>query len=112
MERSKFTDEQIIGAIKQHDVGSKTPDVCRKLGISELTFYRWKSKFGGMEVSDAKRGRALIVVTRSAETIPPTLSDVHWYQGWVRVVAAFRVTAVCARARPVMLAPVSSEISV
>ena len=59
MKRSKFTDEQIIGAIKQHEAGSKTLDICRKLGISEQTFYKWKSKFGGMDVSDAKRLRAL-----------------------------------------------------
>ena len=59
MKRSKFTDEQIIGAIKQHEAGSKTQDICRKLGISEQTFYKWKSKFGGMDVSDAKRLRAL-----------------------------------------------------
>jgi putative transposase len=59
MKRSKFTEEQIIGAIKQHEAGSKTQDICRKLGISEQTFYKWKSKFGGMDVSDAKRLRAL-----------------------------------------------------
>jgi putative transposase len=59
MKRSKFTEEQIIGAIKQHEAGSKTPDICRKLGISEQTFYKWKSKFGGMDVSEAKRLRAL-----------------------------------------------------
>jgi len=59
MKRSKFTDEQIISAIKQHEAGSKTQDICRKLGISEQTFYKWKSKFGGMDVSDAKRLRAL-----------------------------------------------------
>lgn len=59
MKRSKFTEEQIIGAIKQHEAGTKTQDICRKLGISEQTFYKWKSKFGGMDVSDAKRLRAL-----------------------------------------------------
>ncbi len=59
MKRSKFTEEQIIGAIKQHEAGSKVQDITRKLGISEQTFYKWKSKFGGMDVSDAKRLRAL-----------------------------------------------------
>jgi putative transposase len=59
MKRSKYTDEQIIGAIKQHEAGAKTQDICRKLGISDQTFYKWKSKFGGMDVSDAKRLRAL-----------------------------------------------------
>jgi putative transposase len=59
MKRSKFTEEQIIGAIKQHEAGSKTQDICRKLGVSEQTFYKWKSKFGGMDISEAKRLRAL-----------------------------------------------------
>jgi len=59
MKRSKFTDEQIIGAINQHEAGSKTQDICRKLGISEQIFYKWTSKFGGMDVSEAKRLRAL-----------------------------------------------------
>ena len=59
MKRSKFTEEQIICAIKQHEAGSKTQDICRKLGVSEQTFYKWKSKFGGMDISEAKRLRAL-----------------------------------------------------
>jgi putative transposase len=59
MKRSKFTDEQIIGAIKQHEAGAKTQEICRKLGISDQTFYKWKAKFGGMDVSEAKRLRAL-----------------------------------------------------
>lgn len=59
MKRSKYTDEQIIGAIKQHEAGTKTQDICRKLGISDQTFYKWKAKFGGMDVSEAKRLRAL-----------------------------------------------------
>lgn len=59
MKRSKYTDEQIISAIKQHEAGTKALDICRKLGIAEQTFYKWKSKFGGMDVADAKRLRAL-----------------------------------------------------
>lgn len=59
MKRSKYTEEQIIGAIKQHEAGTKTQDICRKLGISDQTFYKWKAKFGGMDVSDARRLRAL-----------------------------------------------------
>jgi putative transposase len=59
MKRSKYTEEQIITAIKQHEAGTKAQDICRKLGIAEQTFYKWKSKFGGMDVSDAKRLRAL-----------------------------------------------------
>jgi len=56
---SRFTEEQIIGVLREHDAGAKTADVCRKHGISSATFYKWKAKYGGLEVSDAKRLRAL-----------------------------------------------------
>jgi len=59
MKRSRFSEEQIIGVLKEHELGAKTADLCRKHGISEATFYNWKSKFGGMEVSEARRLRAL-----------------------------------------------------
>lgn len=59
MKKSRCTEAQIIGAIKDHERGVKTSEICRKLGIVEHTFYRWKAKFGGMEVSDAKRLREL-----------------------------------------------------
>ncbi len=59
MKRSRFTEEQIIAVLKEHELGTKTADVCRKHGISEATFYNWKSKFGGMEVSEARRLKAL-----------------------------------------------------
>ncbi|NRA65407.1 MAG: transposase [Pseudobacteriovorax sp.] len=59
MKRSKFTEEQIIKAIKRQEAGEKTTDICRDLGISQGTFYKWKSKFGGMEVSEAKRLKCL-----------------------------------------------------
>lgn len=57
--RKRHTEEQIIGVLKESEVGAKTAELCRRHGISEATFYKWKSKFGGMEVSDAKRLRAL-----------------------------------------------------
>ena len=61
MKRSKFTDEQIIGILREQEAGGKTADLCRRHGISSATFYAWKAKFGGMDVSDAKRLKALEV---------------------------------------------------
>ena len=59
MKRSKFTEEQIIGILREQEAGAKTAELCRRHGISSATFYAWKTKFGGMEVSDAKRLKAL-----------------------------------------------------
>jgi putative transposase len=59
MKRTRFSEEQIIGLLKEHEAGVKTADLCRKHGISEATFYNWKSRFGGLEVSEARRLRAL-----------------------------------------------------
>lgn len=59
MKRSRFTEEQIIGMLKEHEAGVKTAEVCRKHGISEATFYNYKTKYGGMDVSDARRLKAL-----------------------------------------------------
>ena len=59
MKRSKFTEEQIIGILREQDAGAKTADLCRRHGIRSATFYAWKAKFGGMDVSDAKRLKAL-----------------------------------------------------
>ena len=59
MKRSRFTEEQIIAILREQESGQKTADVCRRHGISEATFYKWKSKYGGMEVSDAKRLKVL-----------------------------------------------------
>ena len=59
MKRKRFTEEQIIGVLKEHEAGVKTADLCRKHGISEATFFNWKSKFGGMDVSEAKRLKTL-----------------------------------------------------
>jgi putative transposase len=59
MKKSRFTEEQIIGIIKQQESGVPTAEVCRQHGMSQATFYQWKAKFGGMSVSDAQRLRQL-----------------------------------------------------
>ena len=59
MKRSRFNDEQIIGILKEQEAGAVTVDACRRHGISEATFYKWKAKFGGLEVTEAKRLRTL-----------------------------------------------------
>jgi len=59
MKKSRYTEEQIIATLREVDAGAKVQDVIRKLGITEQTYYRWKAKYGGMEVSDAKKLRAL-----------------------------------------------------
>ena len=59
MKSKRFTEEQIIGVLKEGEAGAKTKDLCRKYGISEQTFYNWKAKYGGMTVSEARRLREL-----------------------------------------------------
>jgi len=59
MKRKRFTEEQIIGILNEAEAGAKSPDLCRRHGISEQTFYRWRTKYGGLEVSEARRLRTL-----------------------------------------------------
>jgi putative transposase len=59
MKRSRFTEEQIIGILREQEAGGTTADVCRRHGVSEATFYQWKAKYGGLEVSEARRLKTL-----------------------------------------------------
>jgi putative transposase len=59
MKGSRFSEEQIIGVLREHEAGAKAEEVCRRHGISSATFYKWKAKYGGLEVSEARRLKSL-----------------------------------------------------
>lgn len=67
--KKRYTEEQIIKAIKDHEAGIKVDDICRRLGISTGTFYNWRSKFAGMEVNEAKRMRELEIENNKLKKI-------------------------------------------
>ena len=74
MKKSRYTEEQIIGMLKQHEAGVKTADLRREHGISAATFYGWKSKFGGMEVGEAQRLKAMEDENRRLKLLVAELS--------------------------------------
>lgn len=74
MKRKRFTEEQIIGILKEAEAGVKNQDICRKHGITEQTFYRWRSKYGGMQVSEAKKYRELETENRKLKQL---LAEAH-----------------------------------
>ena len=74
MRKSRYTEEQIIRVLRQVESGQKVKDVIREHGISENTYYRWKSKYGGMEVSEAKRLKALEAENRRLKKLVADLS--------------------------------------
>jgi putative transposase len=74
MRRSRFSEEQIVAILKESEVGAATGELCRRHGISQNTFYRWKAKYGGLEVSDARRLRQLEQENRRLKRLVADLS--------------------------------------
>ena len=74
MKKSRYSEEQMIGILKQSEAGVKTPDLCREHGISAATFYGWKSKFGGMDVSEAQKLKAMEDENRRLKQLVAELS--------------------------------------
>ena len=77
MRKSKFTEHQIVGALKQAEAGVPVKDICRELGVSTATFYQWRSKYGGMEASDLKRSKSLEEENRRLKQMYAELSSDH-----------------------------------
>lgn len=77
MKKSKFTETQIVKAIKEHEAGRKTEDLCRELGISSVTFYKWKQRYGGLEVKELTRLKELEEENFRLKKMYANLSLVH-----------------------------------
>jgi len=80
MKRSRFTEDQIIGVLKEHQAGIPTAELCRKHGISEATFYNWRNRYGGMEVSDVRRLKSLEEENRRLKKLVPSRAVLKF--GW------------------------------
>ena len=82
MKRSRFSEEQIIGILKEHEAGVSVADLCRKHGVSDASIYKWKAKYGGMDVSEAKRLKTLeeentrLKRPLPARCLPPAVSPI------------------------------------
>ena len=74
MKKSRYTEEQIIGILKQHEAGVKTADLCREHGISDATFYNWRSKYGGLDLSEAQHLRQMEDENRRLKSLVADLS--------------------------------------
>ena len=85
MKKGRFTEEQIIGILKQHEAGRKVQELAREIGVSEATIYTWKSKYGGMDVSEAQRLKSLEDENRRLKQLVADLSlDKEALKGIVR----------------------------
>jgi putative transposase len=77
MKKTKFTETQIVKAIKEHEAGRKAEDICRELGVSTVSFYKWKQRYGGLEVQDLKRLKELEEENSRLKKMFANLSLVH-----------------------------------